>query len=148
MILTCCTLLALLAADPLQVELQRSADKAVQEADDGAVTLRIMSKSGIGSAALRPTEEWPKSLTIELNLSGLEGLTLAQGDFRLRTSLGDAMPEASRRIDGQWRAAKPRDDEIPSIKRLPKGIRITVPAAWLKKDAPELRVEWIDFYRG
>ena len=148
MTLALCCLLMLPTADPLQVELQRSADRAAQETNDGRVTLYISSKSGIGSAILRPNDQWPKGLAVELNLRGLEGLALTQGDFRLRTWLGNEKPEASRQIDGAWRPARPGDDEIPSIERLLKGIRITVPAAWLKKDAPELKIEWIDFYRG
>src|SRR5690606_41577117 len=87
-----------LGGDPIAITLQRAGDQATARVDKERALVVIESKSGIGSATLTPGKTgWPKTLELSLSLSALEGFTLTGNDLRVRTFLGDTMPEVLRR---------------------------------------------------
>jgi hypothetical protein len=137
--------------EPVKVELRRAADKvAVVQKDDGPVIVNVTSATGIGAATLqRSGDKWPNALTVRVNLRGLEGLTIAHGDTRLRTSLQQADHEGWRRAaDGQWQPAELDAAFRPKLTLDKTGVTIEIPAHWLDPKQDELLIEWIDFYRN
>jgi hypothetical protein len=146
--LTTC-LLVFLAAPSVEVKLTRDADEVTVTADEARTTITISSAKGIGGAKLSPGKEgWPKALRLDLNLKALEGFHITSGDLRVQTFLGSEKPEALRRQGEKWVPAKVDIDLAPIIKRDGDRIQIDLPPAWLDAKHKELRIEWVDFYRG
>lgn len=136
---------------PVKTELRRDGDQvAISSMEDGAALVAITSKSGIGGVKLkRVGDAWPKALALKINLTGLESLTLAQGDLQLRTAIKRADHEGFRRTQGgPWREAKLDAALRPRLTQEGGGITIEIPTDWLDPKQAELVVEWIDFYRG
>ncbi|HTN76980.1 MAG TPA: hypothetical protein VL096_17095 [Pirellulaceae bacterium] len=141
------------AADPpptIKVGLKRAEDTVIVSATDAGATISVTSATGIGAANIvRRDKTWPKELRLVLNIRGLEGLSLTQGDRKLQTFLGsDAPTIAHRNADGKWEEAKFDKAFAPILVKNAATITITIPAAWLDPAQAELQVEWIDFYRG
>lgn len=147
--LTATMLLSLvLGIDPIAVTLKRDADHATVRVDEQRATVVIDSKSGIGSATLSPGKSgWPKTLELSLSLQALEGLTLSNRDLRVRTFLGDTMPEVLRRRDGKWEPVEFDVELAPRIRQVKQRIEIEIPARWLDADQKQLVIDWVDYYR-
>ena len=145
---------ATLGADPtaiVKADLRRDADQiAIAQPEGEGALVTITSQSGIGGVKLtRVGDSWPKTLTLKINLKGLEGLTLTQGDLQLRTALKLADHEGFRRTDaGPWQDAKLDAALRPRLVQEAGSITIEIPAGWPDPKQTELAVEWIDFYRG
>lgn len=143
------TLALVLAADPVAITLGKAADKAAITSTDERTTIAIESKTGIGTAVLRPGKDgWPKQLRLDLNLKGLEGFTAHDGTKRVHTSLGSKTPEVLKLRDGKW---EPIDLDLklaPTIRKVGGRIHVDFPPAWLDAERKEIHLQWIDFYRG
>jgi len=131
----------------VKVKLAAGADSARLRHDQGALVVEVRSKRGIGRLSLvRNGKAWPQSVALRIDIAGLEGLTLDDGRWRLRSFLGARRVEVIKSPPG--RKAGEKLPAIP-IRRLGKRlIEIRLPAALLAPASKEVHVAWVDFYRG
>ncbi|MGE5601602.1 MAG: hypothetical protein ACM30E_01045 [Nitrososphaerales archaeon] len=124
-----------------------------------AVTIDVTSERGIGSVEIERLGLPPKTLTVNVHLTGLEELRFSWGDTRLfvhvassdgsvseEVSLGAKQATSIDSTSSYWAPVRieAQDPEIP----LANGFfAVTAPAAFLQAAPQRFALEWIDFYR-
>lgn len=156
-------------APPFTFEFKRADDRAVANVEAGKATIAIDSPTGISHATVERTgEAWPESVTLRLNLRGLEHFSVKNGDVsidaeisstneapRIRVGRSDSKHSDGRALESNdpwWMEVRSLDaagkptEEIP----LPAGgvFEIRLPRAFFEKNPKSIELEWIDFYRG
>lgn len=151
--------LTALAAAPLRADVRILPDLST---DPPMVC--IFSGSGIGGAELHfAGGRVPSRLTLRLNLSGLEALTLncdgrtvlasvlSRGNHAVQESLAGPDGEPHTPLDPgdeSWAPVTPGyGEQAGDDDRRPLYFDVEIPAAFAKRGCASLRVDWIDFYR-
>jgi hypothetical protein len=118
----------------------------------------IHSPRGISEVTLqRLGESWPERVVVEMRLKGLESLTVSGGEMGVQAAVSTGVDRATIR---QWpvsdeQVALTANDplwlDLRMIPRVPAqtggGFEWTVPWGLRQANSPELRVNFIDFYR-
>jgi len=144
----CCGLCASVAtaADSIRTNIEDA--KVV--ADEAGVVIVIKSK-GIGGGLLHRTgDKWPARVAIWLDVRGLEGFHVRSGDLAAQTFLGSREPEVLRigKDNKSTPVTKDAEQYSPTAKRLGKEkVEVILPPALLG-DSPQVKIHWVDFYRG
>jgi hypothetical protein len=139
-------------APTVDVTLERPASDSVTVASTPAETvLTFHSEMGIGRATITPVDDaWPDRLVLRLHLKALEGIDLNNGQWRLNSFLGAdlAVPYApvGRQPGPMYDGSDPTVDLV--ITRAGEVIEVIIPELFLDDDRPELRVQWVDYYRN
>jgi len=134
---------------PITVKLRKAEDAAVISGTGDTVKVCITCPSGIGGARLvRGKSPWPRQLTLQLNLKGLESLVLDNGLIRVNTSLKSPAKTPYWKMDKSEQQDGPPDGTLElSITQTDGSIEIKMPKEMLAGDPSDLNFTWIDFYR-
>jgi len=130
------------------------------KSDEEAALLKISCPTGIDKLVLRPEKgKWPQSIRLQLQLQGLEHLALRTEKHDLRFSVSSTAPHDVHCVlfaDGKEQALRSNHPLFAEVKLhgqkasipLRDGyFEMTIPAALLKTNPPQVAIEWIDFYR-
>jgi hypothetical protein len=138
-------------------DFRREKDTAAVRVSDGKALFTITSSLGIGAVTIAAERgAWPRDVTVHLRpLKSLEGFSITTDRFRAHGSQG-----TSGKFEFSLRNAKGEFDKLPTGGdyvvsgtldiRVEKGkdeIIVVFPAN-LFLDAKQVRIEWIDAYRG
>ena len=107
----------------------------------------IRSKRGIGRTTLAVKDgDWPAKVILRLHLKGLEGFELSAGDKKLKTFVSSQKnaPPAPGQLKVKLVPEKGAEAKVP----LKGYFEIEVPADLLKAKPENLKLHWVDFYRG
>jgi hypothetical protein len=143
----------------VKVTAKRSDTKIKTVGSEGKLVLDITSDFGIDKATVeRAAAKWPKAVFVHLHLKGLESFKATSGDVTVQWSVssdGDSritLWEGTKETEvneGSTYYAKPRVVGADHGVLPPEGyFEVPIPAKLLEKNPNELRLEWIDFYRG
>ncbi len=105
---------------------------------DGVVGIEVSDEFGIGGGVVRLLRgKWPGKLRLRLRLEGLEGLNVSVGKKTLERAALDVrlLTPAGEPLEGKYRQDRPGHYEA------------VIPAGVLD-GAEEVRLSWVDFYRG
>jgi len=157
-----------------QITTRKPDDVVAVKAEAAQTVFDITCPSGIGAATIVPQAQqgdWPDVVVVRLHLTGLESLILSKGDKsiaaevstqpgharRLRLSgSANAMPEITpdspfwmeiKAFDAQGKLLDPARDLPPKVGYF----EMIVPKTLLEaggKQARELKIEWVDFFRN
>jgi hypothetical protein len=115
-----------------------------------ATVLEGRSEAGIGRAPITPSgSRWPGRRVLRFHLQDLEGIEMDNGRWKLGSFLGSdtAVPYVPA---GPEEAASPEGTDptvdLP-VTRDGEVIQVVVPSLLLDERYPELRIQWVDFYR-
>ncbi|NLF68105.1 MAG: hypothetical protein GX575_03510 [Candidatus Anammoximicrobium sp.] len=150
-----------------EVAVQRVEDRVDIRAGAERVVLTLVSPRGIGAATVRRRgARWPKTVTLRLQLRGLEWLTVAAGKVTLGVSVSSSAPEAVRLFSSEtgkpqketvergscyWTQVRVLDPNGKPASGLPGAggwFEVQLPAALLKDNPESVAIRWIDFYRN
>jgi hypothetical protein len=121
-------------------------------------TLDIVSERGIGEAVVKIGRVRPERLTVRLHLKGLEHFSITDG----KTTLGVAVSSDAAHQARRWvmRHDDPKREEVPvaegdplwmAVRLMPNDELFEIdipPAAYPGNNPVELKLYWVDFYRG
>tara|TARA_E500000305_G_scaffold52446_1_gene41032 strand:+ start:1080 stop:1661 length:582 start_codon:yes stop_codon:yes gene_type:complete len=135
-----------------QVHIQTTAEKTI---------LKIHCPSGIDHAVLKRTvDHWPKSMEVQLHLSGLESFRVHLGQTFIQwnvSSTGERVICTIRNGDQQEKeitSESPLFAEVQIVAKktqvpLQNGyFKILLPEELLKGSSETMQMQWIDFYRN
>jgi hypothetical protein len=132
-------------ADAFRIQCRKPADHVAVTVGADTTTFTVISPSGIGSASIERTgAAWPASVILRLDLKGLEGIVISNGQTRLSGSV-DRNGVTRLEADGTGEIAKGNPLWM-EIKRDQGGLKMAIPQAMLKT-AKTLMIEWVDFFR-
>jgi hypothetical protein len=145
---------------------KKPADRAVVSRSGEKTVVTISSAGGIGGATFtRKGDRWPDTLTLRLNLRGLESIKLAAGDVNLsgsHSSHGEREPAGSwANLSGgketpldptspYWTEIRAMNADGRAVSGLPPEggwFEFAVPRALLNAQPKTFTVDWIDFHR-
>ncbi|MGV3607829.1 MAG: hypothetical protein ACO1RA_15590 [Planctomycetaceae bacterium] len=122
--------------------------------------LKVICPNGIDKIALRPGKgKWPKEVRLQLQLQGLEHLTLRTDKHDLCFSVSSTAPHDSTCVlvvDGKEQALRSDHPLFAKVKLHGKKnsiplndgyFEVIIPTALLQANPPQIAIEWIDFYR-
>ncbi|MFP6900387.1 MAG: hypothetical protein VCA36_05560, partial [Opitutales bacterium] len=115
---------------------------------DSAVVFEVKSGFGIGSAKIQLAEgNWPKKVLVRLHLTGLEGFSVSNGKKSMtRSDLNIRMLDAKGNpVEGRYLLKSLGPNKS---KRIEGYYEVTLPPSLLTPEVKELKVRWVDFYRG
>ncbi|WP_339745798.1 hypothetical protein [uncultured Rubinisphaera sp.] len=135
-----------------QIQIQSTTEKTI---------LKIDSSFGIDQAVLKRTgSQWPKSIEVQLHLSGLESFTIRKGEIVLHWSVlssgqgvictlknGD-QPERELKMENSLYSEVEIVSKTPQIPLQSGYFKILLPEDFLKGSAETIQLKWIDFYRN
>lgn len=163
-IVAMCLLLAVLAAGGAELL------RATAKGDGNAIRVRarddvgylvVRSRKGIGSAEVgRVGAKWPAKVVLQLHLKGLENLSVTSGKDVLRVAVSStkgnpirvSLIQDSKEVKVEkesvyWSAPTmvAKEKRIPLVDGY---FEFVVPAKLLEGNPQQIKIEWIDFYRG
>ena len=113
---------------------------------DDTVVFDVTDKFGIGSATVRRLEgAWPQKVLVRYHLGGLEGVS-ATVDGKLL--LGEKWREPRGALGVRMLDKKGRRREGKYLLKKEGYYEARIPRAALAGGARELKLTWVDFYRG
>jgi len=135
------------------------------EADEQRLLIAVRSPSGIGSAVVERTDgKWPDEVVVRLYLRGLESFRARTGKAELAVSVlshGRSQRLLRLSVDGRQQEIKPKGPAAVEVhayeadgkpaEGLPGAggwFDVRLPRIMLRGNPAELRMDWIDFYRG
>jgi hypothetical protein len=132
-------------ADAFRIQCRKPADHVAVTVGADTTTFTVISPSGIGSASIERTgAAWPASVILRLDLKGLEGIVISNGQTRLSGSV-DRNGVTRLEADGTREIAKGNPLWM-EIERDQGVLKMAIPQAMLKT-AKTLMIEWVDFFR-
>lgn len=153
------------AVSPFKIALKREDDRAEAKVEQGRATIAIRSPFGISGAKIERTgERWPESVTLRVNLKGLERFRVTAGEVAIEAAV--ASTDAAPRIrcwkpgaeetslgtdDPLWLDVRLLDAKGAEVRKLPEAegcFEVRLPKALFEENPPSIELEWVDFYRG
>jgi hypothetical protein len=148
-----------------RVTTRKPDDRVLTHTPGDQVIFSVTSPSGIGGATItRVVERWPAVIDVRLRLRGMEWLQISNGTVTLSASvassadhrtmlwLSDGVQKEApvNRGSPYWTEIRILDDQGRPAKGIPlkDGVfEITLPPPLFASNAPEMRLDWIDFFR-
>lgn len=156
-----------LLKEMLEINLKKKEDQLSLRGNSRSATLSITSPSGIGGATIRRiATDWPGQVVLQLNLRGLEQLSIqnvdanvtlrasvrSHGDHRRSLQVLTGDPQSPVTPDSPYftkiRAFDRERNETHTFPLEQGYFQLTIPAAMLKDNPTQLSIQWIDFSRS
>ena len=159
---------ALSAGEPssFKISTQRADDRVETSLADGAALVSIHSPMGISHATVqRVADCWPRQLTVQLHLRGLENLRIGNGQITIETRAPSRDQEhlcqmwkdntANERLALDTHSPYWIEIRMPGKDVKPNGLvprderyyELRLPPALLEENPKAISIGWIDFYR-
>ena len=135
---------------PLTLRPHAPDDQVRLEDRDGASVIHVRCPRGIGRLEIsRTSDAWPRSITLVLDLGGLEGFTAGDGERTVSGFLGNPHPQVEVRDHGGKSSlvADTGDFAMPIRRTGDRRIEVDLPRVLLGSGSRMLTIEWVDAYR-
>ncbi|QDV22574.1 hypothetical protein [Aureliella helgolandensis] len=148
---------------PFQFSAKRDNDRVEACVFEDKMVVSIRCPAGISSLAIeRKTEQWPKSVVIQLRLKGLESFTVASDQLKLAVAVSSQNGEVRTWLAGKEESPLDpnsslrlkvhlldKDSQPTKVIPLKDGLfQVQLPQRLFQDNPPSISMSWIDFYRN